>query len=65
MWARPITQSAMDRRVDFWKIVAWAGLLLASALYMVNPLELLSSSVVPICFLAVDSDTPGRLQGGW
>ena len=42
----------------FWKIVAWAGLLLAGALYMLDPLELVSSSVVPICFVAADSDTP-------
>jgi hypothetical protein len=35
----------MYHGVDFWKIVAWAGLLLAGALYMVDPLELLSSSV--------------------
>ena len=48
----------MDRGVDFWKVVAWVGLLLAGALYMIDPLELLSSSVVPICFVAADSDTP-------
>ena len=58
MSARSTTQSATDRGVDFLKIVAWAGLLLAGALYMVDPLELLSSSVVPICFVAADSDTP-------
>ena len=32
--------------------------MLAGALYMVDPLELLSSSVVPICFVAADSDAP-------
>jgi len=32
--------------------------LLAGALYMVDPLELLSTSVVPICFVAADSDAP-------
>jgi hypothetical protein len=48
----------MYHGVDFWKIVAWAGLLLAGALYMVDPLELLSSSVLPICFVAADSDAP-------
>jgi len=58
MSARSTTQSATDRGVDFWKIVAWAGLLLAGALYMLDPLELVSSSVVPICFVAADSDTP-------
>ena len=52
------TESPMDRGVDSWKIVARAGLLLAGALYMVDPLELLPSSVVPICFMAADSDTP-------
>ena len=58
MSARSTTQSATDRGVDFLKIVAWAGLLLAGALYMLDPLELLSTSVVPICFVAADSDTP-------
>ena len=52
MSASSPTQSAMDRGLDFWKIVAWAGLLLAGALYLVDPLELLCSSVVPIRFVA-------------
>jgi len=52
MSVRSTTQSATDRDVDFLKIVAWAGLLLAGALYMLDPLELLSTSVVPICFVA-------------
>ena len=58
MSVRSTTQSATDRGVDFLKIVARAGLLLAGALYMLDPLELLSTSVVPICFVAADSDTP-------
>ena len=58
MSVRLTTQSATDRGVDFLKIVAWVGLLLAGALYMLDPLELLSTSVVPICFVAADSDTP-------
>jgi len=58
MSVRLTTQSATDRGVEFLKIVAWAGLLLAGALYMLDPLELLSTSVVPICFVAADSDTP-------
>ena len=58
MSVRLTTQSAPDRGVEFLKIVAWAGLLLAGALYMLDPLELLSTSVVPICFVAGDSDTP-------
>ena len=58
MSVRLTTQSATDRGVDFLKIVAWVGLLLAGALYMLDPLELLSTSVVPICFVAGDSDTP-------
>jgi len=45
MSASSPTQSAMDRGVDFWKIVASAGLLLVGALYMVDPLELLSFSL--------------------
>ena len=32
--------------------------MLAGALYMVEPLELLSSSVLPICFVAAHSDAP-------
>jgi hypothetical protein len=48
----------MHPGVDFWKIVAWAGLLLAGALYMVDPLELLSSPVLPICFVAAEPDPP-------
>jgi len=58
MSVRLTTQSATDRGVEFLKIVAWAGLLLAGALYMLDPLELLSTSLVPICFVAADSDTP-------
>ena len=58
MSVRSTIQSATDRDVDFLKIVAWAGLLLAGALYMLDPLELLSTSLVPICFVAADSDTP-------
>jgi hypothetical protein len=58
MSVRSTTQSAMDRGVDFLKIVAWAGLLLAGAFSMLYPLELLSTSIVPICFVAADSDTP-------
>ena len=58
MSVRSTTQSATDRGVDFLKIVARAGLLLAGALYMLDPLELLSTSVVLICFVAADSNTP-------
>jgi predicted transglutaminase-like cysteine proteinase len=54
----PTTQSAKHHRVDFWKIVAWAGLLLAGAVHMVDPLDLFSSSVVPISLVAADSDAP-------
>jgi hypothetical protein len=49
----------MDRGVDFWKVVAWVGLLLAGALYMIDPLELLSSSVVPSCF---DTSAPAAIE---
>jgi hypothetical protein len=48
----------MKRGVEFWKIVTWAGLLLAGALHMVDPLELLSTSVVPICSVTAESDAP-------
>jgi hypothetical protein len=58
MSASSPTQSPMDRSVDFWKIVTWAGLLLAGALYIVDPPELFSSCVVPICFVAADPDAP-------
>jgi predicted transglutaminase-like cysteine proteinase len=37
----------MDRRVGFWKILAWTGLFLASSLYMVDPLELFSYVTAP------------------
>ena len=52
------THSAAHRGVDFWKIVTWVGLLLAAALYTVDPLELLSSPVVPICFVADEPNPP-------
>ena len=52
------TQSATHRGVDFWKIVTWVGLLLAGALYTVDPLELLSSPVLPICFVAAEPNPP-------
>ena len=52
---------AMDRGVGFWKTLAWAGLLLAGALYMVDPVELFASPVVPICFVAADSYKPDSL----
>jgi hypothetical protein len=52
------TQSATHRGVDFWKIVTWVGLLLAGSLYTVDPLELLFSPVVPICFVADEPDPP-------
>ena len=52
---------AMDRGVGFWKTLAWAGLLLAGAIYMVDPVELFASSVAPICFVAADSHEPGSL----
>jgi hypothetical protein len=59
MSASSPTQSPMERGVEFWKIVAWVGLLLVGALYMVDPLELFSTSVVPICFVGADPDAPG------
>ena len=58
MSAKSPTQSAMDRGVDLWKILAWTALLLAGALYVVDPLELLSFSIVPVSIVAAGSDTP-------
>jgi predicted transglutaminase-like cysteine proteinase len=50
----------MYRGVGFWKILAWTGLLLAGAHYMVDPLEMFSYSAEPsICFLAADHVGPG------
>ena len=54
MSASSPTQSAIGRGGGFWKILAWAGLLLAGALYMVDPVELFASPVAPICFVAAD-----------
>jgi len=55
--------------VGFRKIVAWTGLLLAGALYMIDPIELFSYSAAPICFLTADNVGPGsfvenELNGG-
>jgi predicted transglutaminase-like cysteine proteinase len=47
----------MDRGVGFWKILAWKGLLLAGALYMVDPLEPFPAA--PICLLAAEYVEPG------
>ena len=58
MLARSPTQSVMHQGADVWKIVAWAGFLLAGALYMVDPLELLSSSVAPIRCVGAEPDPP-------
>ena len=49
----------MDRGVGFWKIVAWRGLLLAGALYLVDPFEPFSYSFAPICLLAAEYVEPG------
>ena len=61
MSASSPTQSATDRGPGLWTIVAWAGLLLAGALYMVDPFEPFSCSAEPICFLAADGVEPGSL----
>src|SRR3954449_12596384 len=47
---------------SIFEIVAWAGLLLAGALYMVDPLELLSSFVLPICFVPLTLTRPHLRQ---
>jgi predicted transglutaminase-like cysteine proteinase len=59
--ARPQTQSAVDGGVGFRKIVAWTGLLLAGALYMVDPLEPFSYSAATIFSQADDRVTPSSL----
>ena len=46
------TPNATYRGVGFWKILAWTGILLAGALYAVDPLEPLAYFAAPICFLA-------------
>jgi hypothetical protein len=45
--------------IGFWKIVAWTGLLLAGALYLVEPLELFSYFAAPTCLLAAEHVGPG------
>jgi hypothetical protein len=52
MSASSPTQTMMDRPIGLSKITTWAGLLLAGALYMVDPLELFSYSAAPISFVA-------------
>jgi predicted transglutaminase-like cysteine proteinase len=51
--ARSPTQSATYRGVGFWNILAWTGLLLAGAVYMLDPFEPFAYCA-PICFLAAD-----------
>jgi hypothetical protein len=44
-----------DRGVGFWKILAWAALLLTGVLCVVDPVEMFAySATPPICFLAAD-----------
>jgi len=52
MSAGSLTQSGKDRGVGFWRGVTWTVLLLAGALYMVDPLAPFSYSVAPFCFPA-------------
>jgi predicted transglutaminase-like cysteine proteinase len=47
-------RSAIDHRVAFWKVVA--GVLLATVLWLVDPLELFSFSSAPICYPVHDSN---------
>jgi hypothetical protein len=58
MPASSLARAAACRRVDVWKIVAWASLLVAGALYAVDPLDLLASRVVPLSFVADEPDPP-------
>ena len=51
MSASSPTQSAIGRGGGFWKILAWAGLLLAGALYMLDPVAGVSKDAVKIVVL--------------
>jgi predicted transglutaminase-like cysteine proteinase len=46
--------SAINRGVSFWKGVTWATFLLAGAIFMLDPLELFSYSVTPMCFTTAE-----------
>jgi predicted transglutaminase-like cysteine proteinase len=52
------TEGATHSGPGLWRIVAWAGLLLAGALYMVDPLAPFSYSAAPIYVLAADGVEP-------
>jgi hypothetical protein len=57
--ASSLTESTMDRTVGFWKILAWTGLLLAGAVYMVDPRVPLAHFAAPNSFLAAEYVEPG------
>jgi predicted transglutaminase-like cysteine proteinase len=46
--------SAVNPGVSFWKSVIWATFLLAGAISMLDPLELFSYSVTPVCFTTAE-----------
>jgi hypothetical protein len=52
------TQSAMYHRVEFWKIVVLAGLCFRVRSIWSTLLNCSPLSVLPICFVAADSDAP-------
>jgi predicted transglutaminase-like cysteine proteinase len=55
LWACSPARSVPDRGVGFWKILAWAALLLTGVLCVVDPVEMFAySATPPICFLAAD-----------
>jgi predicted transglutaminase-like cysteine proteinase len=47
-------RSAVHSGVGFWKSVTWATFLVAGAISMLDPLELFSYSVTPVCFTAAE-----------
>jgi predicted transglutaminase-like cysteine proteinase len=59
MSASSPAQGATYRGPGLWRIVAWTGLLVAGALYMVDPLAPFSYSSATTCLLAADGVEPG------
>lgn len=49
MSARTTPRSATSRGVSFWRSVIWATFLIAGGISMLDPLDLFSYSVTPIC----------------
>jgi predicted transglutaminase-like cysteine proteinase len=54
MSAGSLARSATRHGVGFWKVATWASLLLAGALSMFDPLDLISYSASPLTLVAAD-----------